>query len=491
MYYFFNRYFSFNLLIIWISEFFLILFISYVIVAIEISFGQSVVIAFEPSLTKATLFSATYFISFYYFDLYSPELYQVNRQMIVRLTHSVMAASLVLVTIYFLYPPLGVNRMIMIGNIILLTIFLIAWRSIFTLVLSIELPEKRILIVGYGNLAKKIGNETLKWYGHGFKLIGFIGDIPPEMEQSNEKSGEISNQGALPVKHSEYQRKGDRRRGGIELIGGYGDIVNISKSKKINKIIVAPPDRRAKLPMSALLQCKLLGIQIVEGETFHEWITGKIPLDQLKPGWMVFSEGFRSLKSKMIFKRFIDIFLSLIGLIFSAPILLIASLLIKLTSKGPIIIKQIRVGENGKEYKLFKFRSMHHNAEASTGPIWAEKDDSRITLFGRMLRKWRIDEIPQLFNVLKGDMSFVGPRPERPHFIKELKQKIPFYEIRTVVKPGVTGWAQIKYSYGASVEDALEKLQYDLYYIKNMSPILDFIIVLLTIKVVLSRKGVR
>ena len=490
MHYFFNRYFSINLLIILISELILIFFVSFLFVATQINFDQSVIIAFEPSLTKAMLFSVTYFLLLYYFDLYSPKYYYVDRQMIVRLTHSVMASSIILIMLHFFYPPLWIGRRIII-MIILLPTFIIAWRSIFTLVLSVEFPENRILIVGHGNLAIKIGNEIQKWYGHGLKLIGFIGDMPHELEQSNEKSGVIINQGALPAKPSKYQRKGDRRRGNIELIGGYGDIVNISLSQKINEIIVAPPDRRAKLPMSALLKCKLLGIQIVEGETFHERITGKIPLDQLKPGWMVFSEGFRSLKSKMVFKRFLDIFLSLIGLILSVPILLIASLLIKLTSKGPITIKQIRVGENGKEYKLYKLRSMHHNAETSSGPIWAEKDDSRITLFGRTLRKWRIDEIPQLFNVLKGDMSFVGPRPERPFFIKELKQKIPFYEIRTVVKPGVTGWAQIKYSYGASVEDAVEKLQYDLYYIKNMSPVLDFIIVLQTIKVVLSRKGAR
>ena len=490
MHYFFNRYFSINLLIILISELILIFFVSFLFVATQINFDQSVIIAFKPSLTKAMLFSVTYFLLLYYFDLYSPKYYYVDRQMIVKLTHSVMASSIILIMLHFFYPPLWIGRRIII-MIILLPTFIIAWRSIFTLVLSVEFPENRILIVGHGNLAKKIGNEIQKWYGHGLKLIGFIGDIPYDLKELNEKSLEINEQKALPIKRSDYQRKGDRRKGGIELIGGYGDIVNICKSEKIYKIIVAPPDRRAKLPMSALLQCKLLGIQVVEGETFHERITGKIPLDQLKPGWLVFSEGFTTLRSKKIFKRIADIFFSLLGLILSMPILLLVSLLIKLTSKGPVIIKQTRVGENEKEYELFKFRSMKVDAEASTGSIWAKEHDSRITFIGKKIREWRIDEIPQLINVLKGDMSFIGPRPERPNFVAELKQKIPFYEIRTVVKPGVTGWAQIKYRYGSSEKDALEKLQFDLYYIKNLSPLLDFIIVILTIKVIISGKGAR
>lgn len=486
MYYFFNRYFSLNIFIVWITEFVLIFFISLVIVSIRISFGQSAIITFEPSLIKASTFSTIYFLVFYYFDLYSPELYCVTRQMIIRLTHAVMAASFILITIYFLYPSLSINRRIMAGNIIILPILMIAWRSIFTMVLSVEFPEKRILIVGYGDLAQKIGTEIIKWYGHGLKLVGFIGDIPTPMEQYTEKSEKISNKKTIAKKGSPYRRRKD-----LAVIGGYGDIVKISHSEKIYKIIVAPPDRRAKLPMSALLKCKLSGIIVEDGETFHERITGKIPLDQLKPGWMVFSEGFRSLRSKKILKRFIDIWLSIIGFILFSPILLIVPLLIKLDSKGSVIIKQKRVGENEKEYELYKFRSMLFDAEKSSGPIWAKKDDPRITFIGKIIRQLRIDEIPQLFNVLKGDMSFVGPRPERPNFVAELKQKIPFYEIRTVVKPGITGWAQVKYTYGDSVEGATEKLQFDLYYIKNMSPVLDIMIIFLTIKVVLLRKGAR
>ncbi|MFQ5558973.1 MAG: exopolysaccharide biosynthesis polyprenyl glycosylphosphotransferase [Nitrospinota bacterium] len=231
--------------------------------------------------------------------------------------------------------------------------------------------------------------------------------------------------------------------------------------------------------------------RIVEGETFLERITGKVTIDQIKPGWLIFSEGFKSLKTKMRIKRVFDIVLSVVGLVLSSPIALLAALIIKLESKGPVIFKQVRVGEGGKEYDIFKFRSMRVDAETASGPVFAKEGDPRSTVFGRFIRKTRIDEIPQLFNTLRGDMSFVGPRPERPFFVAELKQAIPYYEVRTVVKPGITGWAQIRYSYGAGLKDAIEKLQYDIFYIKNMSILFDLIIIFKTIKVILAIKGSR
>mgnify|MGYP001611878982 FL=1 len=254
---------------------------------------------------------------------------------------------------------------------------------------------------------------------------------------------------------------------------------------------MALPDKRAKLPMSALLDCKLQGIKVEEGETFNERVTGKIPLDHLKPSWMVFSDGFKSLRSRKILKRVLDILMAFSMLIVAAPLMVITAAAIKLTSKGPAIFKQVRVGENGRNFNIYKFRSMRHDAEAGTGPVWAGASDSRVTLIGRFIRLTRIDELPQIINVVKGDMSFVGPRPERPFFVLKLREVIPYYEMRTVVKPGITGWAQIKYPYGATVQDALEKLQYDIYYIKNMSPLLDFMIFVMTAKVVLTGKGAR
>ncbi|MDP2689934.1 MAG: exopolysaccharide biosynthesis polyprenyl glycosylphosphotransferase, partial [Deltaproteobacteria bacterium] len=240
-----------------------------------------------------------------------------------------------------------------------------------------------------------------------------------------------------------------------------------------------------------LLDCKLKGIQVEEGETFNERVTGNIPLDHLKPSWMVFSDGFKSLRSRKIVKRALDLFLAVVGLVAASPIMLLTALLVKLESKGPVILSQARVGENGREFNIYKFRSMREDAEVSTGPVWAGAKDPRVTRVGAVIRKIRFDELPQLVNVLKGDMSFVGPRPERLFFVTKLKDVIPYYEIRTVVKPGITGWAQIMYPYGATTHDALEKLQYDIYYIKNMSPLLDFLIFFWTIKVILTGKGAR
>lgn len=486
MFYLFNRYFSLNLFIIWVSEFILIFLTSLSLISIQLGIISADVIESTFLLIKSSLLATIYFVMLYYFDLFTPELYRPGRQMALKLFQSVIIAPIILISIYFFIPLLRVERWILAGNSIALPILLIAWRAIYTRVLSVKFPEERVLIIGYGDFAKKIGHEIINWYGHGLKLVGFIDDDPTPVMQSSQNRSENKESERLVNADDRARQKED-----AIVIGGYGDILRIVNSEKIYQIIIAPPDRRAKLPMSALLECKLRGIRIVEGETFHERITGKIPLDQLKPSWMVFSEGFKSLRSRKMLKRFLDICISITGLILSFPILLITYLLIKLESNGPALFKQVRVGENEKEFKIFKFRSMRFDAELNTGPVWTGEKDERITRVGKIIRNLRIDEIPQMINVLKGEMSFVGPRPERPHFVTELKRKIPYYEMRTVVKPGITGWAQIKYSYTATVKDTKEKLQYDIFYIKNMSPLLDALIIFSTIKIVLSKKGAR
>jgi sugar transferase (PEP-CTERM system associated) len=232
------------------------------------------------------------------------------------------------------------------------------------------------------------------------------------------------------------------------------------------------------------------GVAVEEGIRFYEHLTGRLQVESLHPSSLIFSEGFKKSKLTMWTKRVGEFALSLIGLILLSPVILVLSVLIKIDSRGPVFYKQERVGERGKIFKLLKFRSMFENAEAN-GPVWAEQNDKRITRVGRWMRKWRLDEIPQMFNVLKGDMSFVGPRPERPFFVEKLRKEIPFYDQRLFVRPGVTGWAQIKYPYGATNKDALEKLKYDLYYIKNLSLLYDLIIIFETIKVVVFGKGAR
>jgi sugar transferase (PEP-CTERM system associated) len=240
-----------------------------------------------------------------------------------------------------------------------------------------------------------------------------------------------------------------------------------------------------------VLKCKLRGIEVLDAMTFYERVTGKLMIENINPSWFIFSDGFRLTPFMRVSKRLVDVVLALFGLIIAAPFLPLIALAVRLESPGPILFRQLRVGEGERYFHLYKFRSMRQDAEKDTGAVWASKNDPRVTRLGRFMRKTRIDEIPQLFNVLKGEMSFVGPRPERPEFVEGLTEMIPYYSNRHCVKPGVTGWAQVRYSYGASAEDALEKLRYDLYYIKNYSLLLDIYIFFATFRVVLGARGGR
>jgi len=464
MYFFFNRYFPIKQLYLWISEL-IIIFITLLLMEYAISsFTALNVIYYDPFAVKTTLMVVVYMLTLYYFDIYSPELYRPSQQMIVKLVQALIVATVTLLGIYYISPQISVWKGMLLVNALILPPLITSWRSLFSHVTNVQLPKEKVLIVGAGDLATKIGKKIYEESHHGLQLVGFIANDLERMERLIVHPG---------------------------LVGGFGDIARIVRDKEIKRIIVAVADRRATLPMSALLDCKLNGVSIEEGETFNERLEGKVPLDQLKPSWLVFSDGFKSLRSRKILKRILDIFLSMLLMIPAAPLLLITPLFIKLESKGPVIFKQKRVGENGREFDIYKFRSMSCDAEASTGPVWAREKDNRVTRIGAFIRKVRIDELPQLFNVIKGDMSFVGPRPERQFFVDQLKKEIPYFEMRTVVKPGITGWTQVKYPYGATIEDAREKLQYDIYYIKNMSPILDFIIFFMTVKVVLFGKGAR
>jgi sugar transferase (PEP-CTERM system associated) len=276
-----------------------------------------------------------------------------------------------------------------------------------------------------------------------------------------------------------------------QIVGTVDQIEGILFRGKVDKLIVSMTERRGVLPVKNLLTCKLRGVEILDSPSFYEQMTGKLLVEDIQPSWFIYSRGFRFTSVRRAWKRVLDIVLAFLGILLVMPFLPIVAVLIKLTSPGPVLFRQLRVGERGCEFTLIKFRTMCDNAEKETGPVWASENDPRITRLGALLRKIRIDEIPQLFNVLKGDMSFIGPRPERKEFVERLSEKIPYYGKRHFVKPGVTGWAQVKYPYGASDEDALEKLRYDLYYIKNYSFTLDLIIILETIKVVLFGRGGR
>ena len=261
--------------------------------------------------------------------------------------------------------------------------------------------------------------------------------------------------------------------------------------QRVNRILIALDDRRGRLPVNLLLSMKSRGVLIQDGIELYEQVTGKIPIESLRLGTLLFSSGFHISRFLVIYKRLASIAVSIVGLLLGLPLLPFIALAIKLTSPGRLFYHQKRVGKDDTIFYCHKFRTMRADAEADTGPTWAGDEDPRITTVGRFLRTTRLDEIPQLWNVLKGDMSLIGPRPERPEFIEWLKQEIPYYNLRHAVRPGITGWAQIRYKYGSSIEDAKEKLRYDLFYIKNMSPGLDALIFFSTVKTILLGRGAK
>lgn len=266
-------------------------------------------------------------------------------------------------------------------------------------------------------------------------------------------------------------------------------ILDRAKQVKANKVVVSLTERRGAFPLQEVLSCKLSGMEIMDAPEFYERVNKKLMLENITPSWFIFAKGFKIMGLRRFVKRVLDVILSLVGIILVSPFMPLVALAIKLDSPGPVLFKQVRVGKGDENFVILKFRSMRADAEKESGAVWAKKNDNRITKLGAFLRKSRIDEIPQLFNVLMGDMSLVGPRPERPEFVKDLKKVIPYYSERHFVKPGITGWAQVRYPYGSSVEDAIEKLRYDLYYIKNYTLFFDFRIMIDTISVMAMKLG--
>ena len=347
-------------------------------------------------------------------------------------------------------------------DLLRITVFLAGWHVLLRTYFGIRPNRKRVLIMGTGQLARKVASEILRRPEVGMRVCGFVGDDPGLVGVS------IVNP---------------------KVIGLGKNIDRIVVENNIDKIVVAVHDRRGTLPINNLLALKTHGVEIEEATSLYEHLTGKIELENLKPSWMIFNDGFEVSRSILRLRTVISWAVSLVLLVLFLPLLPVIAMLIKLDSRGPVFHGQERVGQDGKIFTLWKFRSMQPNAERETGPVWAGRDDSRVTRVGKYLRRTHLDEIPQLLSVLKGDMSLIGPRPERPHFVKQLAETIPYYHLRHSVKPGITGWAQIKYKYGNTVEDAIQKLQFDLFYIKNMSWLLDIMIIFNTIKIVLVEKS--
>jgi sugar transferase (PEP-CTERM system associated) len=412
---------------------------------------------------NALVIAVVFQFSLHLNDVYSFQGRQFSFKFIGLLFRTVVFANLAACVIYFVFPSLAIGRSVFALNLILASLFVFLWHTMIRLYLRLRLPHINLLALGVSDLALETVKEILDHPELGIRVVGFVAD-----------ASDIDAVSGINA----------------QIIGDYNDFPNLVPALGVNHIIVGLSDNRKKLPIEELLDLKARGMLIESVETFYERVTGKIPAENLRPSWLVFNTGFDTSKSVFLQKRILSVFSSIVLLLLTSPILLLAAIMIKLDSKGPVFYKQKRVGLNGRVFTLIKFRSMRQDAEKETGAVLSTPgSDSRVTKVGRFLRRTRIDELPQLYNVFRGDMDMVGPRPERPVFVEQFSKGIPYYQLRHVVKPGITGWAQVNYGYASTTEHTVEKLQYDLFYIKNMSLTLDLMTIFETIKTVLVRKG--
>ncbi len=416
-----------------------------------------------PLWPKAVVLAALVLFALYLADLYNLRLQLGRRDLFARLLLALCCTAILAASAGFAFPLLRFGRLAFLHIFGFLAVGLLIERSFLLKIHSNQRLRKRVLVLGVSRAAETISELQING-SEPFTVVGFLGDGPAAHDK-------------LPP--------------GSELLGKTKDLLNIVDELQPDLVMVALPDMRGAFPAKELLECRFRGIRVEDWPTFYEKQTEKILLTDLRPSWLIFSDGFIKTRLTQTLKRSLDVMLALIGLLLSSPLMVLIALAVKCDSIGPVLFRQQRVGQHGRLFVLNKFRSMIVDAEKQSGPLWASPADPRVTRAGRFLRKTRLDELPQLFNVLVGDMSFIGPRPERPEFVQLLHRQIPFYMERLSVRPGITGWAQVRYPYGASVEDAVEKLQYDLYYIKNLSLFLDLLILLNTIQVVLFARGSR
>jgi len=377
------------------------------------------------------------------------------------------------------------------------------WRNVFHYSLRAVHLNERALILGTGSTARELARHMIERSDSGYEVIGLLPTSDNPARNSVRPGPKLAVVGAGPtpegqpvaglreavINERDLELTEPLVLDALEIEHASERLHQLVHEKHIDVIVVALHDRRKHLPTDALLYCRLDGTAVAEQEALYEQITGKISVTALRPSYLIFNQGFRQHPWRELLKRTVDVALSLVILFVAWPFMIATAIAVRQGSPGGAIFSQERVGKNGKPFTLLKFRSMRSDAEKASGPVWASEDDPRITRIGRFIRKTRLDELPQIFNVLAGSMSLIGPRPERPHFVEDLSKQIPYFEQRHIMKPGLTGWAQINYPYGNTVEDSLQKLQYDLFYIKNQSFLFDLSILFNTIKTVLLRQG--
>ena len=453
----FNVYYSVRTLILLVGEAVIVwvsLLIGTVLCYREDSY---LVLNFEHGYYKISIVAMAVLLCSHWFDLYKLNDFDARGGLYFRLILVPATVALTLAAVGYVFPGVLLGKSALLLGLIILTLGLVAWRSVYPWLAEQSFLRQRVYVLGAGQRARRLVQGLRQVSRLGVDVVGWSGSM----------EGDLTRQ---------------------ELAS---DMMSHVKLAAVHRVIVAMEDRRDSMPMLELLRLRLNGVHIEEATSWLEKVSGSIEVEQLYPSWIIFATGFRFSGVFRFMREVLHFTVALVALLLALPLVPFVALGILVDSPGPLFYAQRRVGRSGKTFYCFKFRTMRKDAEADTGPTWAGDDDPRITRVGKFLRKSRLDEIPQLWCVLKGDMAFVGPRPERPEFVEWLTKEIPYYGVRHMVRPGITGWAQVRYKYGNTVEDAKEKLQYDLFYIKNASIALDVLIMLQTIKIVTLGRGAQ
>ncbi len=452
----FNVYYPVRTLLLLVGEA-LIIWTSFLLGAVlELREDSYLVLNYEGGYFKILAVTILVLLCSHWLDLYDTARLQTKSELYFRLLMVPGVLAFVLAAIAYVRPNYLLGSGSSAVGLVILTVALFGWRLGFTWLVQLPILVERIYVLGTGERAQRVVQGLRQNPEIGVEIASWTGKM----------------------------------EGAVTLEAVAAHLMEVVERQKVHRVIVATPDRRGTVPMKELLQLRMQGVKIEEADSWLEKINGKIEVENLNPSWLIFGQGFRRGSTFILIRRVLSIAISLVGLVCALPLLPFIILAIRLDSAGPVFYTQTRVGKAGRTFQVVKFRTMREDAEAG-GPKWAGEKDPRITRIGKFLRSSRLDEIPQLWCVLKGDMAFVGPRPERPEFIEMLSKEIPYYGVRHMVRPGLTGWAQVRYKYGSTIADAREKLQYDLFYIKNASLGLDLLIIFQTVKTVLLRRGAQ
>jgi sugar transferase (PEP-CTERM system associated) len=412
---------------------------------------------YENGLLKIAVITILTLLLTYYFDLYGPRRISEGWEIYFRLLLVLSVLSFVLAGLVYCLPEFDIGPYALVAGISLLTVFLVIWRWAYEWIIGLPMFRERVYVLGSGARARAVVEMLHSNRDAGMEVVGW------------------KDEGGVRARPERFA----------------ADLRAFRKPKPgIDRVIVAMEDRRSSMPVRELLDLRIRGVVIENSGGLLERLSGKLALDGLNPSTLIFTEGFRMSVMHQLFRRLLSLSVSFIALVICLPFLPFIILAVRISSPGTIFFSQTRVGRSGRLFTAYKFRTMRQDAEAQ-GAVWATKDDPRVTPIGRFMRNTRLDEIPQLWNVLRGDMAFVGPRPERPEFVEWLSKEIPFYDLRHMIRPGITGWAQVRYRYGASLEETKRKLEYDLYYVKNTSIGLDLLIMFETIKTIILRRGAQ